>query len=173
MQTVPTASTSSAPVLPCNMRLSHCTHSTSRAPFSSRFSGRSLVQSSRAVARIERASALRVCAIKDGAVLDRKLRVAVIGGGPSGACTAETLAQGGIETILIERKLDNCKVCAWALARRSPAWCWLRDGLQSVCCITRHVEAGSRPLAQVGKDSCLLRYFATEASWLDSSGRSL
>lgn len=31
-------------------------------------------------------------------------------GGPSGACAAETLAAGGVETFLIERKLDNCKV---------------------------------------------------------------
>lgn len=43
-------------------------------------------------------------------MLDRPLRVAVIGGGPAGACAAETLAKGGIETTLIERKLDNCKV---------------------------------------------------------------
>lgn len=48
--------------------------------------------------------------IRDGQSLDRPLRVAVIGGGPSGACAAETLAAGGIETYLIERKLDNCKV---------------------------------------------------------------
>jgi len=53
---------------------------------------------------------LKVFAVKDGATLDRPLRVAVIGGGPSGACAAETLAQGGIETFLIERKMDNCKV---------------------------------------------------------------
>lgn len=49
-------------------------------------------------------------AVKDGAVLDRPLRVGVIGGGPSGACTAETLAKAGIETYLLERKMDNCKV---------------------------------------------------------------
>lgn len=46
----------------------------------------------------------------DGAPLDRPLRVAVIGGGPSGACCAEALAKGGVETYLIERKMDNCKV---------------------------------------------------------------
>ena len=51
-----------------------------------------------------------VRAVKDGAVLDRPLRVAVVGGGPSGACTAETLAKAGIETYLLERKMDNCKV---------------------------------------------------------------
>jgi len=45
----------------------------------------------------------------------RKLRVAVVGGGPGGACAAETLAQAGIETFLIERKLDNCKPCGGAI----------------------------------------------------------
>lgn len=49
-------------------------------------------------------------AIKDGTTLDRPLRVAVVGGGPSGACAAESLAKGGVETYLIERKMDNCKV---------------------------------------------------------------
>lgn len=43
-------------------------------------------------------------------MLDRPLRVAVIGGGPSGACAAESLAKGGCEAFLIERKMDNCKV---------------------------------------------------------------
>jgi thioredoxin reductase len=64
-------------------------------------------------ARRARRAALQVAAaaVRDGAKLDRKLRVAVIGGGPSGACAAETLAAGGVETFLIERKLDNCKVC--------------------------------------------------------------
>lgn len=57
-----------------------------------------------------RRSAVLVQALKDGAMLDRKLRVGVIGGGPAGACTADTLAKAGIETYLIERKLDNCKV---------------------------------------------------------------
>lgn len=56
------------------------------------------------------AQTLKVFAVKDGATLDRPLRVAVIGGGPSGACAAETLAKGGVETFLIERKMDNCKV---------------------------------------------------------------
>src|SRR5210317_186925 len=46
---------------------------------------------------------------------DRKLRVAVIGGGPAGACAAETLAKGGCETFLIERKMDNCKPCGGAI----------------------------------------------------------
>ncbi|KAG6484974.1 hypothetical protein ZIOFF_053499 [Zingiber officinale] len=45
----------------------------------------------------------------------QKLRVAVVGGGPAGGETAETLAKGGVETILIERKLDNCKPCGGAI----------------------------------------------------------
>jgi geranylgeranyl reductase len=45
----------------------------------------------------------------------RKLRVAVVGGGPGGACCADTLARAGIETYLIERKLDNCKPCGGAI----------------------------------------------------------
>lgn len=56
------------------------------------------------------ARSLVVYAVKDGATLDRPLRVAVVGGGPAGACTAETLAKGGIETYMFERKMDNCKV---------------------------------------------------------------
>ena len=59
---------------------------------------------------MSRGGELVVHAVRDGATLDRPLRVAVVGGGPSGACTAETLAKGGCETYLIERKLDNAKV---------------------------------------------------------------
>eukprot|EP00441_Pelagodinium_beii_P045571 CAMPEP_0197621780 /NCGR_PEP_ID=MMETSP1338-20131121/2247_1 /TAXON_ID=43686 ORGANISM="Pelagodinium beii, Strain RCC1491" /NCGR_SAMPLE_ID=MMETSP1338 /ASSEMBLY_ACC=CAM_ASM_000754 /LENGTH=184 /DNA_ID=CAMNT_0043191321 /DNA_START=92 /DNA_END=643 /DNA_ORIENTATION=+ len=45
----------------------------------------------------------------------RKLRVAVVGGGPSGACCADELAKQGMETYLIERKMDNCKPCGGAI----------------------------------------------------------
>ncbi|XP_077213628.1 geranylgeranyl diphosphate reductase, chloroplastic-like [Tasmannia lanceolata] len=45
----------------------------------------------------------------------RNLRVAIVGGGPAGGAAAETLAKGGIETYLIERKLDNCKPCGGAI----------------------------------------------------------
>lgn len=64
-----------------------------------------------------RTRATRVEVVATGAKLPegRKLRVAVIGGGPSGACAAETLAKGGVETYLIERKLDNCKPCGGAI----------------------------------------------------------
>jgi geranylgeranyl diphosphate/geranylgeranyl-bacteriochlorophyllide a reductase len=53
-----------------------------------------------------------VLAVRDGQKLDRKLRVAVVGGGPAGACAADDLAKGGVETFMFERKLDNCKVCS-------------------------------------------------------------
>ncbi|KAG7671976.1 hypothetical protein KSW81_004861 [Nannochloris sp. 'desiccata'] len=62
-----------------------------------------------------RSLSMQVYAVKDGTSLDRPLRVAVIGGGPSGACAAETLAQGGVEAFLIERKMDNCKPCGGAI----------------------------------------------------------
>lgn len=39
----------------------------------------------------------------------------MVGGGPAGASTAETLARAGIETYLFERKLDNCKPCGGAI----------------------------------------------------------
>lgn len=44
-----------------------------------------------------------------------KIRVAVVGGGPAGACAAETLSKSGIETVLFERKMDNCKPCGGAI----------------------------------------------------------
>jgi geranylgeranyl reductase len=46
----------------------------------------------------------------------RKLRVAVVGGGPSGSCAAEIFAEEpNIETYLFERKMDNCKPCGGAI----------------------------------------------------------
>eukprot|EP00490_Sorites_sp_Unknown_P029609 CAMPEP_0114667634 /NCGR_PEP_ID=MMETSP0191-20121206/34875_1 /TAXON_ID=126664 /ORGANISM="Sorites sp." /LENGTH=159 /DNA_ID=CAMNT_0001918715 /DNA_START=55 /DNA_END=530 /DNA_ORIENTATION=+ len=45
----------------------------------------------------------------------RKLRVAVIGGGPAGASCADQLTKDGVETFLIERKMDNCKPCGGAI----------------------------------------------------------
>jgi geranylgeranyl diphosphate/geranylgeranyl-bacteriochlorophyllide a reductase len=47
---------------------------------------------------------------------DRKMRVAVVGGGPSGACAAEIFAQEkNIDTYMFERKMDNCKPCGGAI----------------------------------------------------------
>ena len=43
------------------------------------------------------------------------LRVAVVGGGPSGSCAAEVLAKAGISTWIFERKLDNAKPCGGAI----------------------------------------------------------
>jgi len=45
-----------------------------------------------------------------------KYKVAVVGGGPSGACAAEIFAQEkGIDTVLFERKMDNAKPCGGAI----------------------------------------------------------
>lgn len=45
-----------------------------------------------------------------------KIKVAVIGGGPSGSCAAEILAQNpNIECTLFERKMDNAKPCGGAI----------------------------------------------------------
>jgi len=42
--------------------------------------------------------------------------VAVVGGGPSGACAAEALAKNpNIECVMFERKMDNCKPCGGAI----------------------------------------------------------
>ena len=45
-----------------------------------------------------------------------KYKVAVVGGGPAGACAAEIFAQEkAIDTVMIERKLDNAKPCGGAI----------------------------------------------------------
>ncbi|CAF2064812.1 unnamed protein product [Brassica napus] len=68
------------------------------------------------LSRSQRRTSLKVTASRASPKLaNRSLRVAVIGGGPAGGAAAETLAQGGIETILIERKMDNCKPCGGAI----------------------------------------------------------
>ena len=44
------------------------------------------------------------------AIVGTKFKVAVLGGGPSGACAAEALAKNpNIECVLFERKMDNAK----------------------------------------------------------------
>ena len=53
---------------------------------------------------------------KSSSALDMKYKVAVVGGGPSGACAAEIFAQEkGIDTVMFERKLDNAKPCGGAI----------------------------------------------------------
>ena len=43
-------------------------------------------------------------------------KVAVVGGGPSGACAAEIFAQErGFDTVMFERKMDNAKPCGGAI----------------------------------------------------------
>ncbi|KAJ4834860.1 hypothetical protein Tsubulata_912967 [Turnera subulata] len=49
------------------------------------------------------------------AISGRKLRAAVIGGGPAGSSAAETLAAGGIETFLFERSPNTAKPCGGAI----------------------------------------------------------
>ena len=45
-----------------------------------------------------------------------KYTVAVVGGGPAGACAAEIFAQEkGIDTVIFERKMDNAKPCGGAI----------------------------------------------------------
>lgn len=46
------------------------------------------------------------------AAAPQRFRVAVVGGGPSGACAAEALARNpNIDCTLFERKMDNAKPC--------------------------------------------------------------
>lgn len=111
--------------------------------------------------RAARVRTVSVSAIKDGQALPegKKLRVAVIGGGPSGACAAETLAAGGVEAFLLERKLDNCKVraraggraCRGRGARRARCarcgWCAPPNGLRPVA------RRSGRTLAVAAPDS--------------------
>jgi len=57
-----------------------------------------------------------VAQTSNGSTMDMRYKVAVIGGGPSGACAAEIFAQErGIDTVLFERKMDNAKPCGGAI----------------------------------------------------------
>jgi len=86
-----------------------------RTNLSSRSNAAAAFSASSSRAGASRRNAVRVMASKQGEKLDRPLRVAVVGGGPAGACAAESLAKSGVETYLIERKLDNCKPCGGAI----------------------------------------------------------
>ena len=47
---------------------------------------------------------------------ERRMRVAVVGGGPSGSCAAEVFAkEKNMETYIFERKMDNIKPCGGAI----------------------------------------------------------
>jgi geranylgeranyl diphosphate/geranylgeranyl-bacteriochlorophyllide a reductase len=74
------------------------------------------VVSSRALSRNRSASSRRPAHVAPS----MKLRVAVVGGGPAGACAAEILAAAAkngadIETYMFERKMDNAKPCGGAI----------------------------------------------------------
>lgn len=54
--------------------------------------------------------------VASSSALDMKYKVAVVGGGPSGACAAEIFAQDkNIETVMFERKMNNAKPCGGAI----------------------------------------------------------
>lgn len=122
-----TSTDSASPAL--SLRLSSTGHSSGRASLRS-FEGlrgihgvgmASPVESLKGASRVAQEfgssyQPLRVFAARGSKPISgRKLRVAVVGGGPAGGCAAETLAKGGIETFLIERKLDNAKPCGGAI----------------------------------------------------------
>jgi len=67
--------------------------------------------------RLQRAmTSTRVRSAASTPTLSMKYKVAVVGGGPSGACAAEVFAADkSIETVIIERKMDNCKPCGGAI----------------------------------------------------------
>lgn len=48
-------------------------------------------------------------------VVGRNLRVTVVSSGLAGGSAVEKLSKEGVETILFERKLDNCKPCGGAI----------------------------------------------------------
>ncbi|XP_010045145.2 geranylgeranyl diphosphate reductase, chloroplastic [Eucalyptus grandis] len=58
---------------------------------------------------------LTVAASKNPPLPGRKLRAAVIGGGPAGSSAAESLASGGVETFLFERSPSSAKPCGGAI----------------------------------------------------------
>jgi len=115
-----------------------------------------------------RASARAACAaaVRDGATLDRPLRVAVVGGGPSGACAAETLAQNGIDTVLLERKMNNCKV------RRSEACAAARRTRVRALPRPSALTAPARACSPAAAPSPCAWWTSSTYRWTSSTGRS-
>ncbi|KAJ6693080.1 hypothetical protein OIU79_014756 [Salix purpurea] len=58
---------------------------------------------------------LKITASSSSRLSGRKLRAAVIGGGPAGSSAAEALAAGGVETYLFERSPSTAKPCGGAI----------------------------------------------------------
>ncbi|MQM02158.1 hypothetical protein Taro_034920 [Colocasia esculenta] len=89
--------------------------------FSSSFSGRPLhpfrSPSSSATGFSKPPRSLTIAAAAAGPLLPhgRRLRAAVIGGGPAGSSAAEALAAGGVETYLVERAPAGAKPCGGAI----------------------------------------------------------
>jgi len=85
-----------------SLALLSATATISVSGFSSAFVGRNAIKSPAASS-----SSSQLC---------MKYKVAVVGGGPAGACAAEVFAkEKGIDTVLFERKLDNAKPCGGAI----------------------------------------------------------
>ena len=78
--------------------------------------------------------------------LEMKYKVAVVGGGPSGACAAEIFAQEkGIDTVMFERKLDNAKPCGGAIPLCMVGEFGLpEDIIDRKVCITCHCNPNQR-----------------------------
>lgn len=76
-----------------------------------------------------------------------KYKVAVVGGGPSGSCAAEILADcGDVEVTLFERKMDNAKPCGGAIPL-----CMIEEFDLPTSIIDRKVHATTRS----GPNICL------------------
>ncbi|XP_052193164.1 geranylgeranyl diphosphate reductase, chloroplastic-like [Diospyros lotus] len=60
-------------------------------------------------------SLFKITARANPPISGRKLRAAVVGGGPAGSSAAEVLARGGVETFLFERSPDAAKPCGGAI----------------------------------------------------------
>lgn len=67
------------------------------------------------VRRLPKSKTLILAASNNPLISGRKLRAAVIGGGPAGSSAAEALADGGIETFLFERSPSGAKPCGGAI----------------------------------------------------------
>ncbi|KAL5765342.1 hypothetical protein ACOSP7_015959 [Xanthoceras sorbifolium] len=79
-------------------------------------------------------SLITTASITNPSLPGRRLRAAVIGGGPAGSSAAEALATGGIETFLIERSPWTAKPCGGAIPL-----CMLEEFSIPLHLIDRHV----------------------------------